>query len=130
MSNNKKISFILLFLILVAVLAYIFIFEGINSKIEDEIQSGEPVVLLFSASWCGSCTKLKPRLQAALKEKSHLNYHKIGDNLNKLRKKVLFEKYNVHGIPTLILFKDGKEYKRIVGVQTQEVLEDALSSLN
>ena len=131
MSQTKKvILFSVLFLSISFTLVYYFAFEGINNSIEEEIQSREKVVLLFSASWCGSCNKLKPQLSEVMNESIDLKYYEIGSNLNKLRKKVLFEKYKVHGIPTLVFFKEGKEVQRLQGLQNKEELEKAFSSLD
>ena len=131
MSRTKKvILFSVLFLSISFTLVYYFAFEGINNSIEEEIQSREKVVLLFSASWCGSCNKLKPQLSEVMNESIDLKYYEIGSNLNKLRKKVLFEKYKVHGIPTLVFFKEGKEVQRLQGLQNKEELEKAFSSLD
>ncbi len=109
---------------------YFFIFKGINQTIEDKIASKRPVILLFSASWCGSCKKQKPILNKVLAKHKEIVFFEIGSDLNKLRKKVLFKKYQVQGIPTLVLFKEGKEVERLIGVQSPKDLENSLSALD
>jgi len=130
MLQNKKLLILPGTLISGSILVYVFIFQGVSSTINRDIMEGKKVVLLFSASWCGACNRLKPHLKAALQENEELQFYEVGSNLNKLRKKMLFEKYNVHGIPTVVLFKEGKEFKRIKGTQNKKDLLEAFSSLN
>ena len=131
MLRNKNVIYsILAFVSIAFIILYIFVFQGLNNKIQDEIEGGDKVVLLFSASWCTSCTKLKPALSHVLEENPDLRYYEIGSNLNKLKKKVLFKKYKVYGIPTLLIFKEGKEFKRILGVKTEQELQEIFTSLN
>ncbi len=108
---------------------YFFVFKGINQIIEDKIASKKPLILLFSASWCGSCNKQKPILNKVLANYKEIYYFEIGSDLNKVRKKILFKKYKVKGIPTLVFFKEGKELQRLTGVQTQKDLEKSFSAL-
>jgi len=108
---------------------YFFAYAGINTTIKDEIQGNKPVVILFSASWCGSCNKQKPILNSVLDNHKDIQFFKIGSNLNKVRKKILFKDYNIQGIPTLLFFKDGKEVQRLVGLQDKESLEKAFFTL-
>jgi len=130
MSFRKKIIVLLLFLIgLSSLSAYYLTFLSLNSHIQNDIKKHENIVLLFSASWCSACKTLKPELDSALDESTGFKFYRIGSSLNKLERKILFEKYNVTGIPTLILFKKGKETNRLLGVHTKDELLQAFSSL-
>jgi len=131
MSFSKKILiFLICLVVLSSLLAYYFAYLGINKQIENDISKNENVVVLFSASWCGSCKKLKPHLKDALDESTGFKFYSIDSSLNKLEKKVLFKKYNIRGIPTLVLYKDGKELNRLMGVHTKDELLEAFSSLD
>lgn len=131
MSLSKKIIISIIFVLgLSSLAAYYLVFVGINSHIKDDISNKENIVLHFSTSWCGSCKKLKPHLKDALAESTGFKYYSIGPQLNRLERKVLFEKYKIKGIPTLILFKEGKEISRLMGIHTKDELKKAFSSLN
>jgi len=129
-SVQKSILVVVAFVIAFSLAIYLFAYSGLNGTIEDKIASKKPVALFFSASWCGSCNKQKPILYKVLKEHESLEFYEIGSNLNKVRKKILFEQYKVHGIPTLLLFDEGKEVQRLTGLQTKEALQKAFLELH
>ena len=131
MSRVKLILvFTFSFFFLAVLLIYFFMFQGVSQRIEDDIKQKDKVVLLFSADWCGACKQLKPQLHEALQDAKGLTFHEIGSNLNPLRKKALFQKYKVYALPTLVLYKQGKETQRMMGLQTKEELDKAFSSLD
>jgi len=127
---QKTILLGLIGVVLLFIATYFFAYAGINTTIKEEIQSKKSVVLLFSASWCGSCNKQKPILYKVLDKHKDIQFFEIGSNLNKVRKRILFKDYNVQGIPTLLFFKEGKEIQRLVGLQNREALEEAFSNLD
>lgn len=88
-------------------------FEGevLNSKV--------PVLVDFYADWCGPCKMMAPiveNLATELDGKGKVGKVNVDENQD------LAIKYNVMSIPTLIIFKDGKEVKRFVGVRDKEEL--------
>ena len=83
---------------------------------EDVIKNRDGIVLVeFYADWCGACKKIVPVLEDIEKEfiVQTLGMVNIDESLD------LAEKYNVMSIPTLIAFKDGKEYGRLIGVRSK-----------
>ena len=84
----------------------------------DEVEKSElPVLVDFWASWCGPCKMLSPIVDEIAKEfdgKIKVGKVNIDDELG------LAIKFGVEVIPTLILFKDGKEVKRTVGYFKKE----------
>jgi thioredoxin 1 len=77
----------------------------------NEIIKLENVVIDFYADWCGPCKRLAPLLDQLAQEFSHIVFFKVNsDNL-----KSLINRFNIRGIPTLILFKNGTKVAQIVG---------------
>lgn len=88
-----------------------------NENFDSFIASGL-VLIDFFAEWCGPCKMLSPVLDAVASELSNVSIGKVDiDNAS-----ATAEKYGVSSIPTLILFKDGKEVDRVVGLKDQDTL--------
>lgn len=89
-----------------------------NSSFEKEvIQSDKPVLLDFWASWCGPCKMVGPIVDEVAEAVG--DSAKVG-KVNVDEEPDLARKFNVMSIPTLVVLKDGKEVKRVVGVQPKQ----------
>ena len=96
--------------------------KEINSdNFNEEISKGKSMVD-FWASWCGPCRMLAPIFEELSKEVKNVNFFKLNVDENS----DVAQQYEVQGIPTLILFQNGKEIKRIVGVKSKEELKQDL----
>lgn len=91
------------------------------------INSDKPVLVDFSAEWCGPCKMMAPILQQ-LKSM-------VGDHVTILKVDVdknpeVSRQYNIQGVPTLIVFKKGETKWRQSGViqaaQLKNVIDDVL----
>ena len=86
------------------------------------LQSEKPVLADFNADWCGPCQALKPILEelAATNDK----YKFVSINIDDQDE--LAEEYDVASIPCLVIFKNGEEAARSIGMKPREDLEDFL----
>jgi len=95
-----------------------------ESDFKENISTGL-VFVDFYADWCGPCRMMQPVLEEFAQEyKEKMVVAKVNTDKNKK----LAQTYRISGIPCMILFKDGKEIKRVVGYQNKENLVNALSS--
>ena len=91
-----------------------------KSSFSNIINSEKPVLLDFHADWCGPCKILSPILKQVKNE--------LGDSIKIVKidvdkNQALAEKYQVRGVPTMILFKNGKLLWRQSGVlQKHEII--------
>ena len=92
----------------------------------NEIIQSHPLVLVdFSAEWCAPCKTLTPILQQVKEEKGDgLKIVKIDVDKNN----ELASSYEVLGVPTMILYKDGKQVWRQSGVLSREELISVIDS--
>jgi thioredoxin 1 len=81
--------------------------------------SKEPFVLDFNAAWCGPCKVLAPVLEKLANE--NLGRIRVG-TIDLDDAPALAAKFGVRGAPTVIVFKDGKESARQLGVASQKRL--------
>ena len=86
----------------------------------DVLKSAEPVVVDFWAEWCGPCRMIAPALEEIAGQLG--NKVKIV-KLNVDENPKVTEKYGITSIPTLILFKNGEQAARQLGLKTRQVLE-------
>ena len=86
---------------------------------EEVLNSEKPVLVDFYADWCGPCNAMAPvieELATELDGKAKVGKINVDDNPD------IAVEYNVMSIPTLIIFKNGKEEKRLVGLRDKEEL--------
>jgi thioredoxin 1 len=82
----------------------------------DVIHHEVPVLVDFWAHWCGPCKAMMPLLDEVAEEYTgRLTIAKVNVDENKN----MLGKYNVRGIPAMILFKDGIECARLVGATSK-----------
>lgn len=97
--------------------------EITDSNFQSEVLEEQRTVLIdFFADWCYPCKMMAPVVEEVSKdEKIKVGKVNIDENQE------LAEKYEVESIPTIIVFKNGKEYKRQVGVTDKGSLLNLLN---
>ncbi len=96
-----------------------------NENFEDEVvKSDIPVLVDFWASWCGPCKMLAPIIEELAKE--YEGKVKVG-KVNVDDEAELSLRFNILSIPTVILFKEGKEVNRLVGFSMKEDFEEMIN---
>lgn len=90
---------------------------------EEVLNSEKPVLVDFYADWCGPCKMMAPIVEELAREldgKAKVGKINVDENSD------IAVEYNVMSIPTLIIFKNGKEEKRLVGLRDKEELLNLL----
>ncbi len=93
-----------------------------NNFEKEVINSDKRVLVDFWAEWCGPCRMLGPVIEKLAEERTDV---KIG-KLNVDAEQELAQRYSVMTIPTVIVFENGKELSRSVGLVSKEKLEEML----
>ncbi len=86
---------------------------------KDVLQADRPVLVDFWAAWCAPCRMLQPTVAEVAEQyaaSARVVKVNVDDNPS------VSQRYGIKGIPTLILFKGGKEEERVVGAMSKDVI--------
>jgi thioredoxin 1 len=90
---------------------------------EEVIKSGVPVVVDFWAPWCGPCQAMGPIISELAQESG--DKFKVG-KINVDENPAISKSLSIMSIPTIMIFKNGKIIKQLVGLQSKESLKEEL----
>ncbi|QYA24786.1 thioredoxin [Gramella sp. MT6] len=97
-----------------------------KSSFNEIIKGDTPVLIDFYADWCGPCKSLAPILKEV---KSELGEKVKIVKIDVDKNQSLAAKYQVRGVPTMMIFKDGKQLWRESGVLPKHVIVDKITSI-
>ncbi len=103
------------------------VLEADDNTFETEvIQASGPVLVDFSATWCGPCKKLEPIISEVAGEyDGRLKVVKV--DIDKARETAV--RFGVMSVPTLVLFRDGAVKDQIVGLVSKRALSDRVDKV-
>jgi len=94
--------------------------EITEKEFENEVLKSEmPVVVDFYAQWCGPCKMMAPITELLAKEMASVKFVKVDVDENP----ELSAQYGIMSIPTIVLFKKGKEAERNTGALPKDMLK-------
>lgn len=83
------------------------------------MNSGLPVLLDMWAAWCGPCRMIAPTIEKLAAE---LAGKVLVGKLDVDANPATASRFHVQSIPTLLIFKDGREVDRLIGLQSREAI--------
>jgi len=96
-----------------------------DENFDSEISKSTPILVDLWAVWCGPCKMITPELEKIKQEKQDtLRIGKL--NVDENRDTAI--KYGITSIPTLLLFKDGKLLKKLIGAMPKDRILDEIES--
>ena len=94
-----------------------------SNEFEEVIKGEKPTIVDFFATWCGPCKMLSPILEKVEKDSNgKFNVVKvdIDESLD------LARKYGIMSVPTMIVFKEGQEQEKMIGLRQKNQIEEAV----
>ncbi len=100
---------------------------GKLEDVKERIEKGEVLLIEFSSDGCAPCEAMKPVVEKVLSEERFRGVRFEEVNLSMYPE--FSVEFGVFGVPTVVVFKDGREYKRNVGYMSEKKLRKLLGGV-
>ena len=98
----------------------------VNEEEFNEVLKENKLVLVdFFATWCGPCRMLSPILEE-IKEENNGKFEIVKVDVDESEK--LARKFGIMSVPTMIIFQDGTEAEKIVGLRDKDSIIETISA--
>ena len=88
-----------------------------SNEFEDVIKGEKPTIVDFFATWCGPCKMLSPILEK-VEEDSEGKFNVVKVDIDESLD--LARKYGIMSVPTMIVFKEGQEQEKMIGLRQKK----------
>ncbi len=96
-----------------------------NKTFKEQIEKDEYTIVDFFASWCGPCQMMGPVFEELSDEVKDITFAKCSTEDSP----EIAQLYGIRSIPTLVMFKNGKEVNRFSGFLPKEQLKQQIESM-
>ncbi len=94
-----------------------------KNEFENIIKENKPTLVDFFATWCGPCKMLSPILEK-VEEESNGEYNIVKVDIDESYD--LAKKFGIMSVPTMIVFKNGEEVEKIIGLRQKNQIEEII----
>lgn len=101
---------------------------GNIQEINETLREGRSMIM-FSAKWCGSCRKMKPKIETLTELHKNVNFYYVDITEFEDEDEVIAE-YSVGKIPSFVFYNNGTEFARVQGSKDRQNILDNLDFLN
>lgn len=102
------------------------IIDASDSNIDSTLNSSLPIMLYFWAPWCGPCKMMAPLIEELA---TQYEGRALIAKINADESPATGEKYGIRSLPTVLIFKNGKKEKTIIGTNPKTVYVTELEKL-